>query len=185
MPTYCESIGLKVGDKIRFLGPDDHDEFSVEDILTLEEDDGTPTPCFRNQDNVCKMFCLPTRRWERVYDVPTLPEEWFIACGNLLVVRELMDRAGLTWINSDSSRPTEFLLNVQILAVTNSRISWIGSIDYILDNGIPEITYSQLKEYVNYHFPEREVITIATENGPKKVYKDDYLKTLSDLKEVV
>lgn len=186
MTTYCESIGLKVGDKIRFTGPDNHRQFKVGDVLVFEWDDGTSASLFSNQDNKREFFNVKTREWERVYNAPTLPEEWFIACGGLPEVRELMDRAGFTWADSDRSLPTEFLLNVQPLSVVNSRISWMGGVDFFLDHGIPEITYSQLKEYVNYHFPEpgREVMVVEVDGIEKKVYKDDYLKAISELKEV-
>lgn len=68
MTTYCEELGLKVGDKIRFIGPDDHYCFNAGDVLTLEEDDGSPVPCFRNQDDVSQVFCVLTRTWKRIGD---------------------------------------------------------------------------------------------------------------------
>ena len=65
MATYCESIGLKVDDKIRFIGPDDHPHYKVGDVLMLIKDDGTSAPYFLRRDGLCMMFDLK-RQWEKV-----------------------------------------------------------------------------------------------------------------------
>lgn len=54
--TYCEGIGLAIGDKIRVLRDSKQKFFAVGDLLTLSEDDGTQQPWFRNQHN--RVICF-------------------------------------------------------------------------------------------------------------------------------
>ena len=45
--TYCESIGLKVGDKIRVLRM--CSTFRTGSVITLKEDDNTTCPAFSGE----------------------------------------------------------------------------------------------------------------------------------------
>ena len=71
--TYCESIGLKVGDKIRVLA-DNFQGAPIGSILTLSRDDGTNAPMFLIDANHSVYFLLTFPRagggmcWERVTD---------------------------------------------------------------------------------------------------------------------
>lgn len=64
-----DEYGLKVGDKIVYLGDhdktDDHWAFEKGEILTIMEDDGTLIPRLHNQKGIKAYFSLPGHSWER------------------------------------------------------------------------------------------------------------------------
>lgn len=65
MSTYCESIGLKVGDEIIYMPKEhelSHEEVSPGDVLTLVYDDDTFCPKFSCKRDIV-YFCLKTRGW--------------------------------------------------------------------------------------------------------------------------
>ena len=69
--TYCEKIGLKIGDSIRVLL--DCGEFVKGEILTLSNDDGSACPDFSDQNGDAAYFLLTANGgeglgWERVKD---------------------------------------------------------------------------------------------------------------------
>lgn len=79
--TYCESIGLKVGDKIRVL--EARRVFPEGAVITLVEDDGTEIPYFSDDAGIRKAFSLGRdtgnylpegKGWERV----VTSDEWII-----------------------------------------------------------------------------------------------------------
>lgn len=79
--TYCESIGLKVGDKIRVL--QQGRTYPVGTIVTLVEADDTTCPYFSDDGGNRKAFSLVNdamnylpegKGWERV----AVPDEWII-----------------------------------------------------------------------------------------------------------
>ena len=75
--TYCESIGLKVWDKIRVLR--ECDTFRTGSIITLSRDDGTASPSFsgnsKDGDSWNYFDLTGHTGWERATDDTTEPRK--------------------------------------------------------------------------------------------------------------
>ena len=69
MTIMQETYGLKVGDKIVYLGDRDekcnHWDFEKGDVLTIMEDEDDDIPRMRNQKGIEAFFSLPGHLWER------------------------------------------------------------------------------------------------------------------------
>lgn len=155
MTTYAESLGLKVGDKIRYLGGEnckDSASFNVGDILTLCRDDDTIAPHFilDGEDNAHPF--LLDRNWEKVeeQDVNSTPP---ITKDTIVNVQFTMEELFLiyTTVGSTCTRRPRFHHNVYDKIKELLLLSDEGMDCYICDTTL-EIEAIKYNQWVDSHF---------------------------------
>jgi hypothetical protein len=80
--TYCESVGLKVGDKIRYLGDISysfpHPRIRITEEITLTDDDGSDSPYFKSAACDVLVFDIRGRKWEKVGEPTTVTKDTIV-----------------------------------------------------------------------------------------------------------
>lgn len=96
--TYCEEIGLKVGDKIKYIGGGSgvlssiHHRFNIGDVLILLKDDGTSTPLFGYSEDTCPCpFSLVGRKWIKIEEESILKKDYVIGAGSWIAGEDIPD----------------------------------------------------------------------------------------------